>query len=209
MARKDSAARSAMLEDYARSGLGVLAVSRHHHDDGVSTRLMSLETDVKAVAQTWREGRDHWPDLSMRLICVLQRGGVDSRQTLEDYVSWAAACGTGEICFKELYVSTSAESVYHRHAANAWSHAHQVPLSLVLEFAARHGFTEVSRLPWGSPVFQGEWHGVPLRIAAYTEPSLFWERTHGIARSWNLMADGRCLVSLEDRGSEIQLAPAA
>ncbi|RYD36810.1 MAG: radical SAM protein, partial [Verrucomicrobiaceae bacterium] len=43
LARRDGAVRSAMLEDYARSGLGVLAVSRHHHDDGVSTKLMSLE----------------------------------------------------------------------------------------------------------------------------------------------------------------------
>jgi hypothetical protein len=48
-----------------------------------------------------------------------------------------------------------------------------------------------------------------LRIAAYTEPSLFWERTQGIARSWNVMADGRCHVSLEDRASEIKLEEVA
>jgi hypothetical protein len=65
------------------------------------------------------------------------------------------------------------------------------------------------RLPWGAPVFRGEWHGAPLQIAAYTEPSLLWERTHGVARSWNLMADGRCLVSLEDRASELNLTLAA
>ncbi|MEZ0091017.1 hypothetical protein ABH925_002176 [Streptacidiphilus sp. EB129] len=40
-------------------------------------------------------------------------------------------------------------------------------------------------------------------IAAYTEPSLLWERTSGIARSWNVMADGRCDASLEDQASEI------
>ena len=101
------------------------------------------------------------------------------------------------------------ESLYHRHAANEWSHANQVPLSLVLDFAERHGFTEIARLPWGSPVFRGEWRGRRLQIAAYTEPSLFWERVHGIARSWNLMSDGRCLVSLEDRASEIALPTAA
>ena len=47
--------------------------------------------------------------------------------------------------------------------------------------------------------------GKPLQVAAYSEPSLFWERTSGLARSWNVMADGRCLVSLEDRASEIEL----
>jgi hypothetical protein len=62
-----------------------------------------------------------------------------------------------------------------------------------------------SRLPWGAPVYRGKWLGKPLRVAAYTEPSLFWERTQGIARSWNVMTDGRCHVSLEDRASEIKL----
>ena len=84
-----------------------------------------------------------------------------------------------------------------------------MPLALILEFAARHGFVEIARLPWGSPVFRGTWRGKPMQIAAYTEPSLFWERSQGVARSWNLMADGRCLVSLEDRASEIQSSTAA
>ena len=42
-----------------------------------------------------------------------------------------------------------------------------------------------------------------MKIAAYTEPSLFWERSQGIARSWNVLADNRCFVSLEDRESHI------
>jgi pyruvate-formate lyase-activating enzyme len=209
LARRAPADIAATLEDYARAGLGVLAISRHHHDDKTSERLMSLHTDVGAVARVWRRQRASWPDLRLRFTCVLQRGGVDGMDALEAYVDWAAALGVPEICFKELYVSTSVESVYHRHAANDWSHAHQVPLSLVLEFAGRHGFVEIARLPWGSPVFRSEWRGRPLQIAAYTEPSLFWERTQGIARSWNLMSDGRCLVSLEDRASEISLPAAA
>ncbi|HRQ87369.1 MAG TPA: radical SAM protein, partial [Bacteroidia bacterium] len=206
LARKDGDARTRMMEDYADAGLKVLAVSRHHHDDAASARLMSLETDVAGLARTWHKGRERWPELRFRLTCVLQRGGVDDLESMEEYVAWAASLGVGELCFKELYVSTSVESVYHRHAANAWSHEHQTPLSLVLDFAAKHGFTETARLPWGAPVFLGEWRGTPMRIAAYTEPSLLWERHHGIARSWNLMADGRCLVSLEDRHSEIDLA---
>ena len=206
LARHDTAQK---LEDYSRAGLGVLAISRHHHDDDASERLMSLRTDVATIARAWRDGRVRWPDLRLRFTCVLQRGAVDSMAAMESYVGWAASLGVPELCFKELYVSTSVESVYHRHAANEWSHANQVPLSLVLDFAARHGFAEIARLPWGSPVFRGEWRGHPMQIAAYTEPSLFWERTYGIARSWNLMSDGRCLVSLEDRASEIQLPAAA
>lgn len=209
LARRADAERARMLAEYHEAGLRVLAISRHHHDDAKSTHMMNLETDVAAIARTWKAGNDRWPDLRMRFTCVLQRGGVDSLAEIEAYADWAAALGVQELCFKELYVSTSVESVYHRHAANAWSHAHQVPLSLVLEFAARHEFVEIARLPWGAPVFRGEWRGAPLQIAAYTEPSLLWERTHGVARSWNLMADGRCLVSLEDRTSELNLSLAA
>ncbi len=209
LARREPDARAAMLRDYARAGLGVLAISRHHHDNEASAQLMSLHTDVGAIAETWRQGLAEWPKLRLRFTCVLQRGGVGDLATLESYVDWAAALGVPEICFKELYVSTSVESVYYRHAANEWSHAHQAPLALVLEFAARHGFTEIARLPWDAPIFQGFWRGRPMQIAAYTEPSLFWERTRGVARSWNLMSDGRCLASLEDRASEVVLPCAA
>lgn len=187
------------------AGLRVLAVSRHHHNAEHNRRLMHLDTPIETLIRTWRENRDRWPQLRLRLINVLQKGGVDDRPTLERYVSWAADEGVEEICFKELYVSTSAESVYHDRSANDWSRHHQVPLSLVTRFAESEGFVEESRLPWGAPVYGGQWIGKALRIAAYTEPSLFWERTQGIARSWNVMADGKCHVSLEDRASEIKL----
>jgi hypothetical protein len=209
LTKLDGAARRAALRDYYEAGLGVLAVSRHHYDDDVNARLMNLQTPAAEIAATWREQRDAWPGLRLRFTCVLQRGGVDTPEEIERYVAWCAAIGVEEICFKELYVSTSIESVYHTHAANAWSRAHQAPLSLVLDFAAAHEFREVARLPWGAPVFRGAWHGKRMQIAAYTEPSLFWERTQAIARSWNLMADGRCLASLEDRASEISREEAA
>lgn len=203
LARRDAPALNEALNDYHAAGLRVLSISRHHHEDAASSQLMSLETDVASVAKAWAAGKAAWPGLRLRFICVLQKGGVDNPPLMEAYLDWAASLGVNEICFKELYVSTSIESVYHRHAANAWSHAHQVPLSLVMDCMDRHDLRESSRLPWGSPVFSGLWKGQPMQIAAYTEPSLLWERSQGIARSWNLMADGRCLVSLEDRHSEI------
>jgi molybdenum cofactor biosynthesis enzyme MoaA len=193
------------LSKLYEAGLRVLAVSRHHYDAEQNQRLMRLETPVEDLIQIWRESRDRWPLLRFRLISVLQKGGVEDNSTLERYVSWAADLGVEEICFKELYVSTSAESVYHDRLANDWSRQHQVSLSLVSRFAQQAGFAVESRLPWGAPVYRGQWLGKSLRIAAYTEPSLFWERTYGIARSWNVMADGRCHVSLEDRASEIKM----
>lgn len=81
----------------------------------------------------------------------------------------------------------------------------QVPLRLVVDWCEAHGFAKVSELPWGVPIYEGEWRGVRLSIAAYTEPSVVWERTNEarLARSWNLMASGDCLASLEDAESVV------
>jgi len=198
----DQATRLAALYD---AGLRVLAISRHHFNGDKNDRLMHLHTPVEGLVRTWRENYRRWPGLRLRFINVLQDGGVDDETTVESYLSWATDQGVEEICFKELYVSTSTESVYYDRLANEWSRRHQVPLSLITRFAERQGFVLESRLPWGAPVYRGKWQGKRIRVAAYTEPSLFWERTRGVARSWNVMTDGRCHVSLEDRASEIQL----
>ncbi len=202
-AHMDGTRRAESLAGLAAAGLAVLNVSRHHHDEARNAAVMRLETQSARLAETWRAHRGAFPQLAFRFTCVLQRGGIEDGAGVRDYVAWAAALGVREICFKELYVSTSRESVYHSRAVNEWAAQHQVPLSLVTEFAAAHGFRECARLPWGAPIFRGEIGRREIAVAAYAEPGLFWERTHGIARSWNLMADGRCLVSLEDRESEI------
>ncbi len=202
LAQAERIARLRALHD---AGLRVLSLSRHHFDAQRNERIMKLNTPVEALASTWREHRHLWPDLRLRFICVLQDDGVEDDATLAQYLTWAADLGVEEICFKELYVSTSTESMYFDRAANDWSRHHQVPLALVTSFAAREGFAVEHRLPWGAPVFAGKWAGRPMRIAAYTEPSLYWERSHGIARSWNVMADGHCFASLEDRASELTL----
>jgi molybdenum cofactor biosynthesis enzyme MoaA len=202
--RLGEAQRPDSLMALTASGLSVLAISRHHQDARRNAELMGLDTGSHNVAATWSKHRQLWPGLKLRWICVLQRGGVEDRSSLEAYLDWAVRAGVEEICFKELYVSTSVESEYHDRASNQWCASHQVPLRVVLELAADASWLVRETLPWGAPVFEGRWRDRPVRIAAYTEPSLLWELSNGICRSWNLMADGRCLASLEDRKSEVQ-----
>jgi len=203
MARAPDAERVGRIGALHDAGLRVLAISRHHSDASINEQLMGLSTPTASVINTWRQCRDRWPQLRLRLICVLQKGGVDTAEEIGNYLSWASRQGVQEVCFKELYVSTSVESVYHDREANLWSRRNQVPLSLLTRFVEEHGFMIEATLPWGAPVYRGEWLGAPMRVAAYSEPSLYWERNRGIARSWNVLADGRCHVSLEDRASEI------
>ncbi|MDZ5648563.1 radical SAM protein [Nitrospirillum sp. BR 11828] len=207
-ARMDQRMAADELTAVHKAGLNVLAVSRHHWDEAANATLMGVETATPALLEAMGAHRGTLAGLRLRLVCVLQQGGVASVSDIDAYVRWAVAGGVDEVCFKELYVSTSVESVHHSHDVNRWSEAHQAPLSLVHDWAQGRGWPVALRLPWGAPVYQGLVDGQPLRVAAYTEPSLFWERANGIARSWNVMADGRCYASLEDRAS-IMAAPIA
>ena len=185
------------------AGLSVLSVSRHGLDEENNAQIMKLRTRADELAHTVKNTSEH--SLRLRWVCVLQRGGVQDVSTLEKYLDWVVSTGASEICFKELYVSTSHESVYHSSAYNQWSLENQVSLSLIHDFAHAHGFAQVDALPWGSPIFDGKWRGHPLKIAAYTEPSVFWERTYGLARSWNVLADGIVYASLEDKQSQLEI----
>lgn len=200
LSKLEEAERVQKLADYARTGLSVLSVSRHHYQAARNAEIMGLDTRTERILSTFAQQRE-LDALQARLVCVLQKGGVDGPSSLSAYVDWAVSQGVREFCFKELYVSSTRESAYHAHPGNQWSHDNQVSLSLVTDYFRQHGFEVAARLPWGAPVLSGLWQGVPVKVAAYTEPSLFWERSHGVARSWNIMADGQCLVSLEDPSS--------
>lgn len=213
LARLDELTIEQRLRDYRAAGLSVLSLSRHHHEVAVNAGIMGLDTKTESVLNAWQRVRSETlatnvterRPMSVRLIAVLQKGGVEDDASLSDYLDWAVQHGVAALCFKELYVSSTLESAYHAQPANGWAREHQVPLVVLTAFLERHGFQVVERLPWGSPVYRGSWQNQTITVAAYTEPTLFWERHHGIARSWNLMADGQCLVSLEDPSSGIAL----
>ncbi|MEO2013506.1 MAG: radical SAM protein [Fuerstiella sp.] len=107
------------------AGLTTLVVSHHHWDRSTHQSIMKLDVDLPSIAETLQRHADRFPTLAMRLICVLQKDGVDICNSIERYIQWAAALNIKEVCFKELYVSTSVESVYHSKPANDWSRRHQ------------------------------------------------------------------------------------
>lgn len=188
------------LQEYGHAGLTTLALSRHHHNAQLNADIMGVDTRTELVLSALR-GLPEAP--KARLICVLQKGGIASASDIEAYLAWAVQQQVSEVCFKELYVSTAAESVYAGKAENDYSRENQVPLAVLLKTLSALRFEQTSALPWGAPVFEGVIEGQRLKVAAYTEPSVFWERSKGIARSWNLLAGGACMVSLEDPLSDI------
>jgi len=203
LGKMDEKKRRQALLNLDHAGLSNLAISRHHYDRHQNAEIMGLDTLTENVTQTLRSLRNEFNNINTRFICVLQKEGIASVADIEKYLSWSAEQGVTQVNFKELYVSTSNESAYSDMAANDYSAVHQVPLSIVHDFAAEHAWEKVAELPWGAPIYKGVWEGVEMQIAAYTEPSVYWERTNGVARSWNLMSDGTTLASLEDPTSQI------
>ncbi|MES2791955.1 MAG: radical SAM protein, partial [Planctomycetota bacterium] len=198
MGHASDADRCQWLHDYQEAGLAVLSVSRHSHDR--NAEIMHLDTKSELIAQTWRQGSF---SMELRWVCVLQQQGVRDDATLVDYLNWAAETGVRQICFKELYVAATRESEYFESKYNIWSRDNQVHMAIVLNFLIQHQAQKVAELPWGSPIYVLNWKNRKLQIAVYTEPSVFWERTQGLCRSWNLMADGTCYANLETKDSQI------
>lgn len=194
--------RRIMLLDLEKSGLSILSISRHGFDEIMNKKIMSLETNADKILQSYNEIiKNKSLKMKIRCICVLQKNGIEDEKSLIKYIDWINLMGVGEICFKELYVASNIESLYFDKFANQWSYENQVSLSLVINFLEKNNAKLISQLPWGSPIYELNWKNKNIIIACYTEPNVFWERTKGICRSWNLMADGKCYASLEDKNS--------
>lgn len=191
------AQRLRILREYRDAGLKVLSVSRHDADR--NRDIMGIDTRSERIASSLRD----LEGLTLRWVCVLQQGGVSDEAGLRRYLDWVAETEVTEVCFKELYVSVSRESLYSLTEYNNWSRDRQVPMSLVLRFLEQQGAERIAQLPWGAPIYRLRWRGRWMNVAVYTEPSVFWERSHGICRSWNLMADGTCLANLETESSVV------
>jgi len=193
----------AILQSLGEAGLTVLSISHHHHHPLMQARIMGLSVNLEKIASNFQRIKSIFPQLELRLICVLQKSGISSDSDIDAYIDWSAKLAIKQICFKELYVSSSRESYYYDHEANHWSYANQIPLSVLTAFATKQNWQVNDKLPWGSPVYRVHRQDCDMSIAAYTEPSLSWELQNGVCRSWNLMADGHCYSSLESKDSEI------
>lgn len=191
---------SERMEGLAKAGLARIAISRHAPDREGEKLIMGASADGERVARAARAA-----GMATRTICVLQKGGVDSEAKVVEYVEAMAFQGISEVCFKELYVSSVSENRWAMSRENQYGLVNRVGLDVVGRALARMDFEVSSHLPWGSPLWRGRTKGVEMSVAAYTEPSVGWELAHRQARSWNLMADGSCLASLEDGGSALNM----
>lgn len=202
LSKHDSTIIAERLRALRTAGLDVLSFSYHHHTREGVKQIMGLDTGVEEVLAVWQTlPKEEVP--TVRLICVLQQGGVEDAASIEAYLQLARKYEVPQVCFKELYVSATTESLYSSGKENIYSRDHQVSLSILLNWFDQQNTIKIGELPWGAPIHAVTIDGHTISVAAYTEPSVGWERSSGIARSWNYMADKRCFASLEDEASEL------
>lgn len=187
------------IKQLKQSGLSRVAISIHHYDLNKNKNIMQLDVDYRSVVEKLKQA-----GLKVRFICVIQKEGVANSKDVEKYIQFALTHHVNEICFKELYVSTAVESEYYKTDANLYCINNQISLSIITDYCETINPSKiVVKLPWGAPVYNVNMNGYQVSVAAYTEPSVGFERNHGIARSWNIMADLSCFVTLEDENSKL------
>lgn len=183
------------IQSLINAGLTTLAISRHHYDLSKNANIMGLKIDSDRIFTCIKNNK---LNIKLRLVCVLQKNGIMDDESISSYIDYSKSQGIDQICFKELYVSSTLESLYSKNIETKLSKERQVGLNTVINYLEKNEYKIIQTLPWGSPVYAKD-----IEIACYTEPSVGWERSIGIARSWNIMADGRVYASLEDLASEL------
>lgn len=187
------------------AGLTTLSLSYHAYDPITLQKIMGIDTQAHKILETYSKHHKTSNLPNVRIICVLQQGGIDSVEQINKFVSFAAQYNVEQLTLKELYVASTQESLYSKTKENLYSTSHQIPLSIVTDYIDTVNHIQIGALPWGSPIYKVTLGtGQTIDIAAYTEPSVGWERANRIARSWNYMADKKCYGSLEDSTTEIR-----
>jgi len=119
----------ARLADF---GLDRLELSRHHQDATPNDAIMRFRAGVSVRTQACFEAllARLRPQLRVRLVCVLQRGGVADLSGVRRYLDWACAQGVTDVVFREL---SRLGDQYRENVPFVHIRASRVPLERILE----------------------------------------------------------------------------
>ncbi|QSI32494.1 hypothetical protein GNX71_24095 [Variovorax sp. RKNM96] len=122
--------------------LSWLELSRHHHDGAINQSIMRFRPEVTIGDQAVfeRTARQLADAVPLRLVCILQRGGVAQSQDVAAYLSWARQCGAGTVVFREF---SRLDDAYRDNATARYLRAERVSMDALL--AACLDDPEVSR----------------------------------------------------------------
>ena len=93
-----------LIDQIAKFNFDWIEVSRHHFDEPVNQRIMRFRQDqnissnivFSQVIETLLTKVD------VKLVCIIQSGGVDSPESAIKYLQWANALGVKHVIFREF-----------------------------------------------------------------------------------------------------------
>jgi hypothetical protein len=177
----------AMAHELRSAGLSYLCWSRHAIEDSDNRLLMG---DAAPDANRLLANAEA-ASLPVRATCVMNTAGVADTAGVWSYIESFKARGVRQFTFKHTYVANE-RSVFSSSLANVWSRNHQVQADPFADAGE-----VVGSLPWGPKIRRLQ----EVQVCHYFEPTPQWELRHRLARSSNLLSDGRVFASLEDETS--------
>jgi cyclic pyranopterin phosphate synthase len=165
-------------------GLSYICYSRHHYDDGMNNEIMG-----KSAPSLYDFILASEP-LIVRAICVMAKGYIDSKDSVQAYIKTLEAYGVNQYTFKHTYIAYE-QSIFSSNQ-NQWAMDNKI------EFDPFEGQgVIIGELPWGPKIREITNH----QVCYYYEPNPEWERRNKLCRSSNLLSDGKVYASLEDQQS--------
>lgn len=81
-----------------------IEISRHHFDEHKNQTIMRFrdEIDVRHQAVFERTVRQLSASVPIKLVCIVQRGGIDSAEAIAAYIRWAMTLGVTTVIFRQL-----------------------------------------------------------------------------------------------------------
>ncbi|MGN6151076.1 MAG: hypothetical protein ACTHOH_03575 [Lysobacteraceae bacterium] len=121
-----------LLDAFSRFGLSWVELSRHHPDAVRNQTIMRFRpgepiTDGTVFATVARRLRDRIP---LRLVCLVQRGGIDDADGIAAYLRWAATLGADTVIFREF---SRLDDAYRDNATRRYLDTARVPMPALVD----------------------------------------------------------------------------
>lgn len=116
----------------AAFGIDWIELSRHHFDETVNQSIMRFRAGVSVRSQPhFEETLRHLIRFApVKLVCIVQHGGIDSAEAVMRYLDWAIALGVGTVIFREF---SKLDRRYADNVTARYIAAARVPVDRLLE----------------------------------------------------------------------------
>jgi hypothetical protein len=93
-----------LLQPMKTFKLSWLELSRHHFSEEQNQAIMRFRSNETIANNTVFESIAHQisDTLPLKMVCIIQHGGIDTAEKLQQYLTWAISCGATSVIFREL-----------------------------------------------------------------------------------------------------------